>query len=68
MGTAKEFSYLLRDAGYNAKFSKFDIQDANKIPARKKVFRLQGFQWLGKFWWKPDYPSWEGLLHQVLIG
>ena len=50
MGTAKEFSYLLRDAGKNAKFSKFDIQDAYKlIPARQEDYRLQGFQWLGKF-------------------
>ena len=50
MGTAKEFSYLLRDAGHNAKFSKFDIQDAYKlIPARKEDYRLQGFKWLGKF-------------------
>ena len=38
MGTAKEFSFLLKDAGVGAKFSKFskfDIQDAYKlIPAR----------------------------------
>ena len=35
MGTAKEFSYLLRDAGHNAKFSKFDIKDAYKLKERR---------------------------------
>ena len=50
MGTAKEFSFLLRDSGVGAKFSKFDIQDAYKlIPARVEDYRLQGFQWLGKY-------------------
>ena len=50
MGTAKEFSFLLKDAGVGAKFSKFDIQDAYKlIPARTEDYRLQGFQWLGKY-------------------
>ena len=49
MGTARQFSYALKRAGRNAKFSKFDLQDAYKlIPARKKDFRLQGFCWLGK--------------------
>ena len=50
MGTAKEFSFLLRDAGIGAKFSKFDIQDAYKlVPAQTEDFRLQGFQWLGRY-------------------
>ena len=50
MGTAKEFSFLLRDAGVGAKFSKFDIQDAYKlVPAKPEDYRLQGFQWLGKY-------------------
>ena len=50
MGTAREFSMLLRDAGTGAKFSKFDIQDAYKlVPAKPSDFRLQGFMWLGKY-------------------
>ena len=50
MGTAKEFSYLLRDAGQGSKFSKFDIKDAYKlIPAKTEDFRLQGMQWLGAY-------------------
>ena len=50
MGTAKEFSFLLRDSGVGAKFSKFDIQDAYKlVPAKPEDYRLQGFQWLGKY-------------------
>ena len=50
MGTAKQFGYSLKAAGVNAKFSKFDLQDAYKLmPARKEDFRLQGFCWLGKW-------------------
>lgn len=50
IGTAKEFSYLLRYAGIGSKFSKFDIQDAYKlVPAKTEDFRLQGFKWLGKY-------------------
>ena len=50
MGTAKEFSFLLRDAGTGAKFSKFDIKDAYKlVPAQTADFRLQGFKWLGRY-------------------
>ena len=50
MGTAKQFSYLLRNAGKGAKFSKFDIQDAYKlVPAKTGDYRLQGFQWLGRY-------------------
>ena len=50
MGTAKQFSYLLRRAGRNAKFSKFDIKDAYKlIPAKVEDYRLQGFKWLNKY-------------------
>ena len=50
MGTAKEFSFLLKDAGVGAKISKFDIQDAYKlVPALTEDFRLQGFQWLGRY-------------------
>ena len=50
MGTAREFSYLLREAGKNARFSKFDIRDAYKlIPAKPTDYRLQGFRWLNKY-------------------
>ena len=50
MGTAKQFGKILRESGKGAKFSKFDIQDAYKlIPARTEDLRLQGFQWLGKY-------------------
>ena len=50
MGTAKQFGFSLKAAGKNAKFSKFDLQDAYKlVPAKKEDFRLQGFCWLGKW-------------------
>ena len=50
MGTAKQFGKILRESGKGAKFSKFDIQDAYKlIPARTEDLRLQGYQWLGKY-------------------
>ena len=50
MGTAKQFSYLLREAGKGACFSKFDIRDAYKlVPAKVEDYRLQGFKWLNKY-------------------
>ena len=50
MGTAKQFGQLVLKAGKGALFSKFDIQDAYKlIPARREDYRLQGFEWLGKY-------------------
>ena len=50
MGTAKQFSFLLREAGQGARFSKFDIQDTYKlIPAKVSDNRLQGFKWLKKY-------------------
>ena len=50
MGTAKQFGNAVRKAGENARFSKFDLQDAYKlVPAKKEDFRLQGFRWLGKY-------------------
>ena len=70
MGTAKEFSFLFKDAGVGAKFSKFDIQDAYKlVPAKIEDFRLQGFQWLGRYFietWlsfggKPSPVNFDGL-------
>ena len=53
MGTARQFSYLLKDAGQGAKFSKFDIKDAYKLVlAKKQDYMLQGFQWLGSILWR----------------
>ena len=50
MGTAKQFGFSLKRAGKEAKFSKFDLQDAYKLmPARREDFRLQGFCWLGRW-------------------
>ena len=50
MGTAKHFGQLLLKAGRGARFSKFDIQDAYKlIRAKPEDYRLQGFQWLGRY-------------------
>ena len=50
MGTLKQFSHALRDAGEGAIFSKFYIKDAYKlVPAKTEDYRLQGFCWLGKY-------------------
>ena len=46
MGTAKKFSFTLKDTGLDAKFSKFDICDAYKlVQAKVEDFSLQGFFW-----------------------
>lgn len=53
MSTAQMFSYSVMDAGINAKMSKYDLKDAYKnIPARKKDWHLQGFTWLGKYFFE----------------
>ncbi len=50
MCTAKKFSYTIAEAGKNALMCKFDMQDAYKnVPVPLEELRLQGFQWLGKF-------------------
>jgi hypothetical protein len=50
MGTAKQFSFLIREAGHHAIMTKDDMKDAYKlVPIRKKDWRLQGMTWLGKF-------------------
>ena len=70
MGTAKQFGQLLLKSGEGALFSKFDIQDAYKlIPARREDYRLQGFEWLGRYFietrmsfgGKPSPPNFDGL-------
>jgi len=51
MTTAKEFGFCLKNAGKNAKFSKFDIKEAYKlIPAKPWDYKSQGFEWLGKYY------------------
>ena len=53
MTTAKEFGYSLKEAGKNAIFSKFDLKDAYKlVPARPMDYRLQGFEWLGRYYFE----------------
>lgn len=50
MSTAKDFSHSLYDSGLNSLMSKFDMIDAYKnVPIPLSDLRLQGFQWLGKF-------------------
>jgi hypothetical protein len=53
MATEKQFGYLLVECGAGAVFSKFDTKDAYKcIPAPIAELRLQGFSWLGKFFFE----------------
>jgi len=53
MDTAKNFSYTLKEVRGSALISKFDIKDAYKtIPAKKEDWRLQGFEWLGKYFFE----------------
>jgi hypothetical protein len=50
MCSASQFSHVLVDAGKDALFCKFDQKDAYKnIPAKVEDFRLQGYEWLGKY-------------------
>ena len=57
MGTAKQFSFALKDAGKDAVFSKFDICDAYKLmPAKVEDYRLQGFFWLGRYFVETRQP------------
>ena len=50
MSSARQFSYSLKDAGVGAFMSKFDMKDAYKlIPCHPKDYRLQGLQWLDRF-------------------
>jgi hypothetical protein len=53
MCTAKKFSYKLAEAGEGCLMSKFDLKDAYKnIPAKPKDWRLQGFSWLGRYFFE----------------
>lgn len=50
MSSAREVSYVIHEAGRGAWMSKMDKKDAYKIiPAPLPDIRLQGFQWLNKF-------------------
>ena len=53
MSSAWIFGYTLKKCGKNANFSKFDLCDAYKnVRSFESDFRLQGFTWLGKFFYK----------------
>jgi hypothetical protein len=53
MATALDFGFTLIDCGKNAIFSKFDAKDAYKnVPAPISDLRLQGFFWLGKYFFE----------------
>jgi hypothetical protein len=53
MATALDFGFSLVDCGKNAIFSKFDAKDAYKnVPAPISDLRLQGFFWLGKYFFE----------------
>jgi hypothetical protein len=50
MSSARLFGYSLVECGVGARMWKYDMVDAYKtIPAAQSDLRLQGFQWLGKF-------------------
>jgi len=50
MSSARQFGYILKSCGKNAKFSKSDLNDAYKlIPALIEELWLQGFYWNTKF-------------------
>jgi len=53
MASAKSFSFAVKSAGVGALMSKYDLKDAFKIiPARASDWRLQGFNWLGRFFFE----------------
>ena len=53
MSSARKFGYSVIRAGKGAIMSKFDLCDAYKnIRCKKEDFRLQGFFWLGKFFFE----------------
>ncbi len=75
MTTAQQFGYKVRKAGRHSLLSKFDLRDAYKlVPARKQDWRLQGFQWLGKWFVEtqmvfgaiPAVASFDQLGHTIL--
>jgi len=50
MSSARNFGFTLRECGPGARFGKSDIKDAYKnIPVPPSEHRLQGFNWLGKY-------------------
>lgn len=79
MATAKQFSYLIREAGRHAVMNKDDMKDAYKlVPAKKEDWRLQGMAWLGKFFLEtqlvfgessavPNYDSLAGTIQELAL-
>jgi hypothetical protein len=74
MSIARDFSYTLKDAGKNSRFSKYDFKDAFKnVPAKKEDWRLQGFRWLGRYFFEtqmifgatPSVANFDRLSHTV---
>jgi hypothetical protein len=74
MSIARDFSYTLKDAGKDCRFSKYDFKDAFKnVPARKEDWRLQGFRWLGRYFFEtqmifgatPSVANFDRLSHTV---
>ena len=56
MSTTRNVSYTILAAGRHCTLSKFDLKDAYKnIPCHPTALRLQGFQWLNKYF--IDYTS-----------
>jgi hypothetical protein len=55
MNVARDFGYLLAEAGKNSLMSKYDLKDAYKlIPAKPKDWKLQGFSWAGRFFFETN--------------
>jgi hypothetical protein len=55
MCTARDFGYKLKEAGAGTVMSKYDLKDAFKlIPAKPSDWRLQGFCWLGRYFFETN--------------
>jgi hypothetical protein len=55
MCIARDFGYALKESGKGSLMSKYDLKDAFKlIPAKPSDWRLQGFCWLGMFFFETN--------------
>jgi hypothetical protein len=55
MCTARDFGYKLKETGMGTVISKYDLKDAFKlIPAKPSDWRLQGFCWLGRYFFETN--------------
>ena len=53
MSTARQYGYSVVDCGHNARMWKYDMDNAYKnLPAKTSDFRLQGFTWLGRYFFE----------------